>query len=169
MAYSMEEIGLQRLLTTTMSKIGVPEDLSLPPPLPPPKEVYHFPDDLAAWRTRLFDVASDIEMSKASFDLYWPYVDNIWSFKEQSKDGTMAYFRCRRWRKQKEQPLLDAPPKKRRKTREAIEYGMKIQVHTLNNAVVISRSKSCASGHEDTMGDADRIKIPSVFMKVATS
>jgi len=37
------------------------------------------PADIEAFRTLLFHVEAPFSMRKSTFNLYWPYIDNVWS------------------------------------------------------------------------------------------
>ena len=61
------------------------------------------PEHLAAWRKILFYLDEPITLTTEEFNTYWPYVDNIWSYKSKNrprKDGSYSiYYFCRFYRK----------------------------------------------------------------------
>lgn len=136
------------------------------------------PPDLVEWRVKLFNISEPIELTAAEFNLYWPYVDNVWSRNaiRPGKRGTCEYHTCRL---QRETSLSRPPadPEKRRNRPPPREGGtcqMKVKVVRLMNpadgtqTVRISRTGQCTA-HSHDLDVSDKLKRNSVLMGIAQS
>lgn len=162
---------LSDLLAPLHDLLPTPLDGSTTPSSPAPTStLYDFPPDLGAWRARLFAVdTSDgpLTLSAQEWAQYWPYVDNVWSRKERL--GDREYFRCRRWRKEQNMKKPVVASKRRKMTRDAIACGMSIRAaHQKNGEMILTRSAHCTEQHHDSLAEADRVKIPKIFLDLAS-
>jgi hypothetical protein len=46
--------------------------------------VLGLPEDLQKWRERLFSVEEPLTLTAEEYDTYWPYVNNVWHFKDRN-------------------------------------------------------------------------------------
>lgn len=58
--------------------------------------VLGLPDDLQKWREMLFSVEQPVTLTAEEYDTYWPYVNNVWHFKDKNpprkNDGAQVSF-----------------------------------------------------------------------------
>jgi hypothetical protein len=58
--------------------------------------VLSVPEDLQKWRERLFSVEEPLTLTAEEYDTYWPYVNNVWHFKDRNpprkNDGAQVSF-----------------------------------------------------------------------------
>jgi len=71
-------------------------------------------------------------LSKAQHDLYWPYVNNLWSRKQKGRVNKQTgiiteYWNCRLHAKKDYKPDLTHKVKRQKTSRQAIGCGMKIK------------------------------------------
>ena len=99
-------------------------------------DLLHPPKHLVATRQRLFEVRGRIELRVNEFELYWPYVDNVWV--RQHKAGTdrsgkyiTDYYACRLQRPthtpKDVKPKEDDRPTRKKQIREGGTCQMKIK------------------------------------------
>ncbi len=131
--------------------------------------VYDFPPDLPLWRAQLFALAEPLTLSGAEWETYWPWIDNVWSYKRKyvSQSTTTIYYNCRRWRKTWAPEDGEKRVRKRLKpTRESIQCKAQLKAVWENGVVILSRvDLSC--DHLDSLEDADYAKRPSEFGRIA--
>jgi len=59
--------------------------------------IHNFPPAIEAFRRRLFALKEVLSLPKTEWDIFWPYVDNIWTKKKaNTAEGRQtAYYLCR--------------------------------------------------------------------------
>ena len=134
--------------------------------------LHSFPNDIAAWRQRLFAVEEEVVLSAADFTSIWPYVDNIWSVQQSSRSKSNCFtrwFLCRLHRAKDHQSATEEHRGKRAKSAHtAIGCGMRISVaERPDGSVLIKRAGKCTAEHLHTLEYSDRYKRNSALHGLA--
>jgi hypothetical protein len=135
----------------------------------------NIPSDVADFRIRAFYIEKPIEMSKEKWDTYWPYIDNIWSYKRANtaSDGRRTvYYLCRLHRKNEWVPKNDTTLIRHRQksSRVAIGCPMKMKLSFDGESVIMIRSGDEEnSEHLHDLEFSDRAKRPSAVMELAVT
>ena len=154
-------------------------------PLPLPRrsihDLFHPPRHLAAMRQRLFEVKSKIELQVDEFDLYWPYIDNVWVRQHRAgtdKSGryTTDYYACRLQRptytpKDKDRPKPDGKPSRKKQIREGGTCQMRIKTVRFDggySGYTIAQVGE-QNQHTHDLDHMDKIKRTTVLMEIARS
>ncbi|KAH6636720.1 hypothetical protein F5144DRAFT_591766 [Chaetomium tenue] len=84
-----------------------------------PANIVENPPDLHLWRQKLFDLQSPVILTNEEYDMYFPWVDNVYSHRTSqtaSKRGLVTrYFDCRLKGRPSGTPKSQDPNKKKRK------------------------------------------------------
>ena len=156
-----------------------------PIPFPVPSrninDLFHPPRGLVSMRKRLFDVADNVELQAREFELYWPYVDNVWVRQHRggtNKSGllTTDYYACRLQRptytpKDADRPRPDGKPTRKKQIREGGKCQMRLKVVHYEGgfrSVTISQIGD-KTQHTHDLDQMDRIKRTTVLMEIARS
>ncbi|KAL9039454.1 MAG: hypothetical protein Q9180_002516 [Flavoplaca navasiana] len=145
------------------------------------RDLFIPPRNIAAIRQRLFDVAEKIELRKEEFDLYWPYVDNVWVRQHRAgsdKTGLYKtdYYACRLQRptytpKAVDKPRADGTPTRKKQIREGGKCHMKLKVVRYEggyHSVTINQLGD-KTQHLHDLDHMDKIKRTTVLMEIARS
>lgn len=141
-------------------------------------DLHNPPPYLASMRLALFEINMPVELKPEEFELYWPFVDNVWV--RQHKAGTdrsgrnTDYYACRLQRPtyapKKEATRPEGKQRRIKQTREGGTCQMRVKTVRFEGEVqkvTISRIGSHSHSHNlDTM---DKLKRNSVVMDIARS
>ncbi|KAL8953939.1 MAG: hypothetical protein Q9222_000226 [Ikaeria aurantiellina] len=145
------------------------------------KDLFNPPGDIAVIRQRLFEVPEKIELHLHEFDLYWPYVDNVWVRQHrgsQDKTGLYItdYYACRLQRptytpKPVDKPRPEGTPTRKKQIREGGKCHMKLKVirYTGGYQGVTITQLGDKTEHLHDLDTMDRIKRTTVLMEIARS
>ncbi|PGH13695.1 hypothetical protein AJ80_06200 [Polytolypa hystricis UAMH7299] len=137
--------------------------------------LFDSPPNLARIRQILFELKDPIEISMAEFNMYWPYIDNVW-VKQRSnstKDGlrTSEYYMCRlrrpTCRPHQNRPLPEGKKPRRKTVREGSMCNVQIKVVKFEGAystVTISRTPGSSGAHSHDLDHLDRVKRNSALI-----
>ncbi|KAL8945162.1 MAG: hypothetical protein Q9211_000314 [Gyalolechia sp. 1 TL-2023] len=145
------------------------------------KDLFNPPKNIAAIRQLLFDVSEKIELHTHEFDLYWPYVDNVWV--RQHRAGTdktgryrTDYYACRLQRptytpKAVDKPRPEGTPTRKKQIREGGKCHMKLKVVRYEGGYqgVTITQLGDKTEHLHDLDTMDRIKRSTVLMEIARS
>lgn len=144
-------------------------------------ELLHPPKDLALMRRRLFEVREKIELHVDEFELYWPYVDNVWVRQHKAgtdKTGkyTTDYYACRLQRptytpKGVDKPRPEGKPTRKKHIREGGTCQMRVKTIRYNggySGYTITQVGD-QTQHSHDLEHIDRIKRTTVLMDIARS
>ncbi len=102
------------------------------------RDLFNPPRNIAAIRQLLFEVTDKIELHTHEFDLYFPYVDNVWVRQHRAgsdKTGRYKtdYYACRLQRptytpKAADKPRPEGTPTRKKQIREGGKCHMKLKV-----------------------------------------
>lgn len=150
----------------------------------PPKytilNLFNPPPKLETMRRRLYEVKDKIELKVEEWDLYWPYVSNVWSRTQRRTDSLNGYnetdyFACRLHR-----PTYDpgptrsgeeGRPKRKKQRREGGTCQMRIKA-VLSYGACSSYTITQVGDHKQHTHDLDhmdQVKRNSVVMQIAKS
>ncbi|KAI4159405.1 MAG: hypothetical protein L6R39_000383 [Caloplaca ligustica] len=165
-----------------VEQLGLPE--STPPTKAPSrtiKDLFNPPKNIAAIRQLLFEVAEKIELHTHEFDLYFPYVDNVWVRQHRAgsdKSGRYKtdYYACRLQRptytpKAVDKPRAEGTPTRKKQIREGGKCHMKLKVVRYEggyHGVTITQLGD-KTEHLHDLDTMDRIKRSTVLMDIARS
>ncbi|KAL8811310.1 MAG: hypothetical protein Q9200_001893 [Gallowayella weberi] len=160
-----------------------PQDTTIQSPVPSRtiKDLFNPPRNIAAIRQRLFDVADKIELRPDEFELYWPYVDNVWV--RQHRAGTdktglykTDYYACRLQRptytpKAVDKPRPEGTPTRKKQIREGGKCHMKLKVIRYEGGFqsVTINQLGDKTQHLHDLDQMDKIKRTTVLMDIARS
>ncbi|KAI4250024.1 MAG: hypothetical protein L6R42_008805 [Xanthoria sp. 1 TBL-2021] len=145
------------------------------------RDLFNPPRNIAGIRQRLFDVAEKIELRKDEFDLYWPYVDNVWVRQHRAgsdKTGLYKtdYYACRLQRptytpKAVDKPRPDGTPTRKKQIREGGKCHMKLKVVRYEGGYqsVTINQLGDKTQHLHDLDYMDKIKRTTVLMEIARS
>ncbi|KAL8929425.1 MAG: hypothetical protein Q9172_000476 [Xanthocarpia lactea] len=145
------------------------------------KDLFNPPRNIAKIRQRLFDVAEKLELRKDEFDLYWPYVDNVWVRQHRAgsdKTGLYKtdYYACRLQRptytpKAVDKPRPDGTPTRKKQIREGGKCHMKLKVVRYQGGYqsVTINQLGDRTQHLHDLDQMDKIKRTTVLMEIARS
>ncbi|KAL8715029.1 MAG: hypothetical protein Q9220_000986 [cf. Caloplaca sp. 1 TL-2023] len=149
------------------------------------KDLFNPPGgDIAAIRQRLFEVSEKIELHQSEFDLYWPYVDNVWVRQHRGgQDKTSLYmtdyYACRLQRptytpKPVDPARPEGTPTRKKHIREGGKCHMKLKVIRYRGGyqgVTITQLGHMGEKleHLHDLDTMDRIKRTTVLMEIARS
>ena len=136
------------------------------------------PKDIIACREQCFTVPSSFTITVAQWELYWPFVDNIWSLNSKStatEDGIVrVYWNCRQHRTEhwptptSKAGESEAPPKKRNKPARLV-IGCKIKLIAIwDKGNVQLTLGSGPKEHNHSLRDSDDYKTCSALVSLAT-
>ena len=135
------------------------------------------PSEIEAICHRLFVLEDPILLTQGEWDLYLPYIDNIWSLNMAPKHNTAlgrqtAYYRCRLHAKEAWAPP-NGPKRMRQRSkpsRHALGCGMKMKVvfYSEDTRVECYRHGDCLI-HAHSLGESDQIKRPSAVRSLAAT
>ncbi|KAL8738838.1 MAG: hypothetical protein Q9181_000442 [Wetmoreana brouardii] len=145
------------------------------------KDLFNPPRNIAAIRQRLFEVREKIVLQAHEFDLYWPYVDNVWVRQHrggQDKTGLYVtdYYACRLQRPTYTPKLVDKPrpegtPTRKKQIREGGKCHMKLKVVRYRggyHSITINQLGD-KTEHLHDLDTMDKIKRTTVLMEIARS
>ncbi|MCJ1254540.1 2,5-diamino-6-(ribosylamino)-4(3H)-pyrimidinone 5'-phosphate reductase [Lignoscripta atroalba] len=137
------------------------------------------PINLATIRQRLFEVQDKIELKVDEFELYWPFIDNVWV--RQHKAGTdrtgrftTDYYACRLQRptytpRKNDNTRPEGKPLRKKQIREGGTCQMRLKTVRFDggySSYTITRVGDQAH-HTHDLDHMDKIKRNSVIMEVA--
>ncbi|KAI4212737.1 MAG: hypothetical protein LQ351_004630 [Letrouitia transgressa] len=144
-------------------------------------ELFNPPKYIALMRQHLFEVTDKIELQPHEFELYWPYVDNVWvrqhrAGKDRSGRCTTDYYACRLQRptytpKDPEKTRSDGKPSRKRQIREGGTCQMRVktvQFRGGHNGVTITPIGD-QTQHTHNLDHLDKVKRSTVLMEMARS
>lgn len=137
------------------------------------------PPNLGDMRQRLFDVQKDVVLSEAEFDLYFPFVDNVWRKDRAAPgarmtEGTTETYWCRlksnaAVKNPTPRPIVDGRQQRRKRKREEKTCGMALKItHSEGpvRTVTIARAPN-AGDHTHDLEYMDANKRNSGVMDIA--
>ncbi|KAI4287388.1 MAG: hypothetical protein L6R35_003354 [Caloplaca aegaea] len=145
------------------------------------KDLFNPPRNLAAIRQLLFEVADKIELHPHEFNLYWPYVDNVWVRQHRAgsdKSGRYKtdYYACRLQRptytpKAVDKARPEGTPTRKKQIREGGKCHMKLKVVQYEGGYqsVSIAQLGYKTEHLHDLDTMDRIKRTTVLMEIARS
>ncbi|KAI4117967.1 MAG: hypothetical protein LQ345_001894 [Seirophora villosa] len=145
------------------------------------KDLFNPPRNLAAIRQLLFEVADKIELHTHEFNLYWPYVDNVWVRQHRAgsdKTGRYKtdYYACRLQRptytpKAVDKARPEGTPTRKKQIREGGKCHMKLKVVRYDGGYqgVTIAQLGDKTEHLHDLDTMDRIKRTTVLMEIARS
>ena len=141
--------------------------------------LHHPPPWLAEMRQRLFELKERIELRSDEFDLYWPYVDNVWVRQHRaSTDKTgkkiTDYYACRLQRPTytpSAAPRPEGKPLRKKSIRPGGTCQMRLKTVRYNGGFAgISLIKvGDQTEHTHDLEHLDKIKRSTVLMDIARS
>ena len=144
-------------------------------------DLFNPPKGIAAIRQLLFEVSDKIELHAHEFDLYWPYVDNVWVRQHRAgADKTRLfrtdYYACRLQRptytpKAVDKPRPEGTPTRKKQIREGGKCHMKLKVVRYEGGYqgVTIAQLGDKTEHLHDLDTMDRIKRSTVLMDIARS
>ena len=144
------------------------------------KDLINPPRDLALMRQRLFEVRDKIELQVEEFELYWPYIDNVWV--RQHKAGTdksgrviTDYYACRLQRPtytpKPDTPRREGQPTRKKQIREGGTCQMRLKTIRYEGGysgyTILKVGDETQHTHD--LDHIDKIKRTSVLMEIARS
>ncbi|KAL8656239.1 MAG: hypothetical protein Q9210_000389 [Variospora velana] len=145
------------------------------------RDLFNPPRNLAAIRQLLFEVADKIELHTHEFNLYWPYVDNVWVRQHRAgsdKSGRYKtdYYACRLQRptytpKAVDKVRPEGTPTRKKQIREGGKCHMKLKVVRYEGGYqgVTIAQLGDKTEHLHDLDTMDRIKRTTVLMDIARS
>lgn len=145
------------------------------------KDLFNPPRNIAAIRQLLFEVNDKIELHTHEFDLYFPYVDNVWVRQHRAgsdKTGRYKtdYYACRLQRptytpKAVDKPRPEGTPTRKKQIREGGKCHMKLKVVRYEGGYqgVTIAQLGDKTEHMHDLDTMDRIKRSTVLMDIARS
>ncbi|KAI4127011.1 MAG: hypothetical protein LQ338_003424 [Usnochroma carphineum] len=145
------------------------------------RDLFNPPKNIAAIRQQLFEVADKIELHTHEFDLYWPYVDNVWVRQHRAgsdKSGRYRtdYYACRLQRptytpKAVDKPRPEGAPTRKKHIREGGKCHMKVKVVRYEGGYqgVTIAQLGDKTEHLHDLDMMDKIKRSTVLMDIARS
>ncbi|WEW59429.1 RibD family protein [Emydomyces testavorans] len=133
---------------------------------------YEVPPNIARIRQDLFELRQPIEMSLEEYNLYWPFIDNVWvkqrSSTTRDKSASSDYYSCRQRKqpaKRNEEKTQGQPypegKRRHRASREGPTCGFQIKVVKSGGSfpsVMISRQTNCSEEHSHDLDHMDKVK-----------
>lgn len=158
----------------------VPEgtDASWPIPTKSIADLRHPPPHLLQMRHRLFEVQNRIELHLDEFELYWPYVDNVWVRQHRAntdKSGRYVtdYYACRLQRPTytPTKERAEGKPTRKKQIRQGGTCQMRLKtVRYVGGYVGMSIMQiGEQTEHTHDLDHIDKIKRTSVLMDIARS
>lgn len=137
------------------------------------------PPDLGSMRQQLFDVRNEIVLPQADFDIYFPFVDNVWrkdraSTGARTTEGMTETYWCRlkgntAAKHPTPRPLVDGRQQRRKRKREDKTCGMALKITHSGGpvkTVTIARAPNML-GHTHDLEYMDANKRNSGVMDIA--
>lgn len=134
-------------------------------------KAYEIPPNIERIREEMFEVRQPIELSLEEYNLYWPFIDNVWVKQRttltRDKTTTSDYYCCRQRKQPKrnedKQQVSPYPgvKKRHRASREGPPCGFQIKVVRTEGAftsVTICRQGNCAPSHSHDLEHMDKMK-----------
>ncbi|EER28307.1 2,5-diamino-6-(ribosylamino)-4(3H)-pyrimidinone 5'-phosphate reductase [Coccidioides posadasii str. Silveira] len=133
---------------------------------------YEVPPNIARIRQEMFELRQPIELSLEEYNLYWPFIDNVWvkqrSSTTRDKTATSDYYCCRQRKqptrrneeKAQGQPYPEGK-RRHRAVREGPVCGFQIKVVKTEGtfaSVTISRQTNCSANHSHDLDHMDKVK-----------
>jgi hypothetical protein len=142
----------QQPLAAAPSRISTPEIVA----------GFCIPPDLVSWRQRLFEcnVGETVRLSSEQWQLYWPFVTNIWTrhtspYTPKRKTTVRTHWDCRFFKERADVSLGSG--KRGKKTRRAIGCPAKLtEIHDTSSDV---RQYAMDGRHNHSLTDLDMTKI----------
>lgn len=144
-------------------------------------DLFSPPKDLAVMRQRLFEARDKIELRLEEFELYWPYIDNVWVRQHRAgtdKSGkyTTDYYACRLQRptytpKDVDKPRPEGKPTRKKQIREGGTCQMRVKTIRYNGAYsnITIMQVGDQTQHSHDLDHMDKIKRTTVLMDIARS
>lgn len=129
------------------------------------------PPNLGSMRQQLFDLTASVTLTSAEFEVYWPYIDNVYSLKTTRvlvKEGRAVsrIYECRFRRPTHiSRALADQNASKRTK-REGETCQMRVRSIYKGGIYTISRMEA-DTGHTHPLAQSDATKRNSALRNVA--
>ncbi|KAL8869959.1 MAG: hypothetical protein Q9174_003879 [Haloplaca sp. 1 TL-2023] len=143
------------------------------------QDLFNPPRNIAEIRQRLFEVREKIVLQAHEFELYWPYVDNVWVRQHrggQDKSGTYItdYYACRLQRptytpKPVDKPRPEGTPTRKKQIREGGKCHMKLKVVRYKGgfqSITINQLGDKIE-HLHDLDAMDKIKRTTILMDIA--
>ncbi|KAJ5935673.1 Bacterial bifunctional deaminase-reductase C-terminal [Penicillium verhagenii] len=160
---------------------SAPDDITDSEPRPPggsPSDsLFDNPPNLSKIRRLLFECNDPIEITQEEFDIYWPFIDNVWVKQRSnaSKEGlcTTDYYMCRLRRpthrpSETRPPLPEGKRPRKKRSREGGTCNFQIKVIRFEgaySAVTISKTPGSDTAHTHDLDHSDRVKRNSGVME----
>ncbi|KAF7591744.1 2,5-diamino-6-(ribosylamino)-4(3H)-pyrimidinone 5'-phosphate reductase [Aspergillus hancockii] len=136
------------------------------------------PPNLARIRQVMFECKDPIEISLEEFEIYWPFIDNVWvkQRSNSSKEGhcTTDYYMCRlrrpTHRTSETRPLPEGKRPRKKRVREGGICNFQIKVVRFEGAystVTIARTPGSSPIHSHDLDYIDKVKRNSGLMEFA--
>lgn len=154
-------------------------------PFPQPtrdiSDLFNPPKDLATMRQRLFEARDKIELRVEEFELYWPYIDNVWvrqhrAGTDKSGRNTTDYYACRLQRptytpKDVDKPRPEGKPTRKKQIREGGTCQMRVKTIRYNGGYsgITIMQVGDQTQHSHDLDHMDKIKRTTVLMEIARS
>ncbi|RMJ26870.1 riboflavin biosynthesis protein [Aspergillus sp. HF37] len=149
-----------------------------PNPRDEPHELLANPPNLARVRKTMFECKDPIEIGLDEFEIYWPFVDNVWVKQRSnaSKEGhcTTDYYMCRlrrpTHRSSDNRPLPEGKRPRKKRVREGGVCNFQIKVIRFEGAfstVTIARTPGSSTEHSHDLDYIDKVKRNSGLMEFA--
>ncbi len=144
-------------------------------------DLFNPPKYLAMMRQRLFETRDKIELRVEEFELYWPYIDNVWVRQHRAgtdKSGkyTTDYYACRLQRptytpKDVDKPRPEGKPTRKKQIREGGTCQMRVKTIRYNGGYsgITIMQVGEQTQHSHDLDHMDRIKRTTVLMDIARS
>jgi 2,5-diamino-6-(ribosylamino)-4(3H)-pyrimidinone 5'-phosphate reductase len=144
-------------------------------------DLFHPPRHLGTMRRALFEVQGKLELSVEDFELYWPYVDNVWVRQHKAgsdKSGKYVtdYYACRLQRptytpKDTDKPRPEGRPTRKKHIREGGKCQMRVKTIRYNGGYTSYTIMQVGdpTQHSHDLDHMDKIKRTTVLMDIARS
>ena len=158
-----------------------PNGDTVPWPIPTKSlaDLRHPPPHLSTLRRRLFEIKGRIELRQEEFDLYWPYIDNVWvrqhrANAERRGRYTTDYYACRLHRPTytpTKGPRPEGKPTRKKQIREGGTCQMRLKIIRYEGGFTgLSIMQIGEQGeHTHDLDHIDKIKRASALMDIARS
>ena len=131
------------------------------------------PPNLAIVRQKFFLLDTAFEWTEADFDLYWPFMDNVWSRKRSSslEDQTRTdYYWCKLRAVTKAyvpKPTSEGKRPRKKRAREEVTCDMSVRIAFKDGRYHISRGSTSDVRHSHDLDYLDGVKRNSAIMAIA--
>ena len=128
------------------------------------------PADIGVMRQRLFQLAEPVVLSQADWEIYWPFVDNVYAYRDkrpEKKDGSqLSYWQCRLHRKSWQGSRHAGVRQRHKGSRQGSVCNFVVHVtRRLGGSYEIRRAPKHSNTHSHSLDESDAVKINSALRR----